>query len=99
VGNVTFANSPIVPDTTNSAGRYLMDSFTVDVADGAVTIAYGAVVYQASGGQLFWMENGSDAINNALGSFGSVFGGQLQQQTLPLGSDAKKAAVAKTGKH
>jgi hypothetical protein len=99
VENVTFANSPIVPDTTNSAGRYLMDSFTVDVGDGAVTITYGAVVYQASGGQLFWMENGSDAINGGLGSLGSVFGGQLQQQTLPLGADAKRAAAAKRGKH
>jgi hypothetical protein len=100
VENITFGSSPIVPDTTNSAGRYLMDSFTVDAGDGAVTIPYGAVVYQASGGQLFWMENGSDSINNSLGSFGSVFGGQLQQQqVLPLGADAKKAAAAKTGKH
>jgi len=99
VENVTFASSPIVPDTTNSAGRYLMDSFTVDVGDGAVTIAYGAVVYQASGGQLFWMENGSDAINGGVLSPGSVFGGQLQQQVLPLGADARKAAAAKTGKH
>ncbi len=99
VENLTFASSPIVPDTTNSAGRYLMDSFIVDAGDGAVTIAYGAVVYQASGGQLFWMENGSDAINGGLGSFGSVFGGQLQQQALPLGADAKKAAAPKTQKH
>jgi hypothetical protein len=91
----TFS-SPIAPDTTNSAGRYLMDTFTVDVADGTSTIDYGAIVYQASGGQLFWMENGGDAINSD--SAGSVFSGQLQQQTLPLGGDAKKAAAKTTQK-
>jgi hypothetical protein len=91
----TFS-SPITPDTTNNAGRFLMDSFTVDVADGTSTIDYGAVLYQASGGQLFWMENGGDAINAE--TSGSVFSGQIQQQTLPLGAAAKKAAVKQTQK-
>ena len=39
-----------------------------------------------------WMEDGADGQ-------ASVFGGQLQQQALPLGADARKAAAAKTAKH
>jgi hypothetical protein len=89
----TFS-SPFNLDITNSAGRYLMNSFTVDVGDGAFQIPYGAIVYQASGGQLFWMENGGDQFNSTLAE--SVFGGQIQQQVLPLGADAKKAAVKTT---
>jgi hypothetical protein len=89
----TFS-SPFSLDTTNSAGRYLMNSFTVDVGDGAFQIPYGAIIYQASGGQLFWMENGGDQFNTNIAE--SVFGGQIQQQVLPLGADARKAAVKAT---
>jgi hypothetical protein len=55
-------------------------------------VNYQAVVYQASGGQLFWMENGADG--NA-----SVFGGQIQGQTLPVPLFVKPAVVNKTQKH
>jgi hypothetical protein len=57
--------------------------------DGAATINYQAVIYQANGGQLFWMENAADGNN-------SVFSGQIQQQTIPLGAAAKKTAASKT---
>jgi hypothetical protein len=67
------------------------------VGDGAATIPYdGAIVYQASGQQLFWMENQSDEFNGLIG--GSIFSGQIQQQTLPLGADAKKASAKQTQK-
>src|ERR1700722_4521493 len=82
--------SPIMPDTTN-LGRYEISPFSVSVQTVTTPIPYLAIVYQASGGQLFWMEDGADGQ-------ASVFGGQLQQQVLPLGADAKKAAAAKTGK-
>jgi hypothetical protein len=82
--------STVAPDPTNP-GRFLVDPLTVIVADGVVTIPYQAVIYQASGGQLFWLENQGDAL-------GSVFSGQIQQQTLPLEADAKKASAKQTQK-
>ena len=88
----TTFNSTVAADTITNVGRYLLDPFTMIVADGAATINYQAVVYQASGGQLFWMENGADG--NA-----SVFGGQIQQQTLPVPLFVKPAVVNKTQKH
>ena len=84
--------SPITPDTAN-LGRYAISPFSVTVQTVTTPIPYLAVVYQASGGQLFWLEDGADGQT-------SVFGGQLQQQTLPLGAAAaKKAAAAKPQKH
>jgi hypothetical protein len=88
----TTFTSTLAPDTITNVGRYLLDPFTMIVADGAATINYQAVVYQASGGQLFWMENGADG--NA-----SVFGGQIQGQTLPVPLFVKAAVVNKTQKH
>jgi hypothetical protein len=88
--SATFTSS-LAPDP-NNPGRFLVDPLTVVVADGAITIPYQAVIYQANGGQLFWLENEGDGL-------GSVFSGQIQQQVLPLGADAKRAAAAKTGKH
>jgi hypothetical protein len=84
--------SPITPDAAN-LGRYQINPFSVTVQTVTTPIPYLAVAYQASGGQLFWLEDGADGQ-------ASVFGGQLQQQTLPLGAAAaKKAAVEKTQKH
>jgi hypothetical protein len=82
--------SPIMPDALN-LGRYEISPFSISVQTVTTPIPYLAIVYQASGGQLFWMEDGADGQ-------ASVFGGQLQQQALPLGADAKRAAAAKTGK-
>mgnify|MGYP001408566742 CR=1 FL=1 len=82
--------SPIIPDAAN-LGRYEISPFSVTVQTVTTPIPYLAVVYQASGGQLFWMEDGADGQ-------ASVFGGQLQQQALPLGADAKRAAAAKAAK-
>jgi len=83
--------SPIMPDAAN-LGRYEISPFSISVQTVTTPIPYLATVYQASGGQLFWMEDGADGQ-------ASVFGGQLQQQALPLGADARKAAAAKTAKH
>jgi len=69
----------------------LLDPIDVIVGDGAATITYQAVVYQANGGQLFWLENAAD-MND------SVFTGLIQQQTLPLGAADRKAAVKKAQK-
>lgn len=83
---ITFT-STINPDPANP-GRYLLDPFTVIVGSG---VDYQAVVYQASGGQLFWLEGAGDTFNADTG--GSVFSGQIQQQTtLPI-ENAKKAAA------
>jgi hypothetical protein len=80
----TTFTSTTTPDSANP-GRYLLDPFTMIVGDGAATLNFQAVIYQASGEQLFWLENGAD--DNA-----SVFGGQIQQQTLPLPLAVKAAA-------
>jgi len=91
VDSSTTFTSTLAPDLANP-GRFLVDPLTVVVGDGAVTIPYQAVIYQASGGQLFWLENQGDTL-------GSVFSGQIQQQTtLPIAADAKKAAAKTTQK-
>jgi hypothetical protein len=90
VNSGTSFTSTLVSDGL-AQGRYLLDPINVIVGDGAATITYQAVVYQANGGQLFWLENAAD-MND------SVFTGQIQQQTLPLGAAARKAAVKKTQK-
>jgi hypothetical protein len=96
VNTGTTFTSTIAPDLNNQ-GRYLLNPFSMIVGDGAATIPYdGAIVYQASGQQLFWMENQSDEFNGLIG--GSIFSGQIQQQTLPLGADAKKASAKQTQK-
>jgi hypothetical protein len=91
VNSSTTFSSTLAPDQGNP-GRFLVNQFSMVVGDGAITIPYQAVIYQASGGQLFWLENQGDGL-------GSVFSGQIQQQaTLPLGAAAVKAAAKKTQK-
>src|SRR5580700_75131 len=86
----TTFTSTIAPDLNNQ-GRYLLSSFSMIVGDGAADIPYGgSVIYQASGQQLFWMENGSDGFNALIG--GSAFSGPIEQQTRPLIPAAKPAA-------
>ncbi len=77
--------SPITPDAAN-LGRYEINPFSVTVQTVTTPIPYLAVAYQASAGQLFWLEDGADGQS-------SVFSGQIQQQSLPLGAAAKKAAA------
>jgi hypothetical protein len=86
---MSFA-TPITPDPVNMGiGRYTISPFSMTnvSSSGAipVTIPYDANVYQASGGQLFWIEDGADGLT-------SVFGGQLQQQgTIGVTAAKKKA--------
>ena len=84
--NVTFS-APITPDAVNTGiGHYAISPFTVGNGGATpVSIPYSANVYQASAGQLFWIEDGADGLN-------SVFGGQLQQQgTIGVAAAKKKA--------
>jgi hypothetical protein len=90
VNSGTSFTSTLVSDGL-AQGRYLLDPLSVIVGDGAATITYQAVVYQANGGQLFWLENAADGND-------SVFTGLIQQQTLPLGAADRKAVVKKTQK-
>jgi hypothetical protein len=69
-----------VPDPV-SAGRYTM---TLDVTAAADPLDFTTVIYQASGGQLIWIDENADGA--------SVFLGPLQQQ----GSLASLPAVRKT---
>src|SRR6202044_784465 len=80
--SVTFSGATITADATN-AGRFTITPITVpaDALAGG-TISYSASVYQASSGQLFWIEDGSDGLS-------SVFGGQIQA-TSTLGAAAAK---------
>jgi hypothetical protein len=90
VNTGTTFSSTIAPDLNNQ-GRYLLNPFSMIVDDGGATIPYdGAIIYQASGQQLFWMENQSDEFNGLIG--GSMFSGQIQQQASPVISPAKVAA-------
>jgi len=82
VDSVTFSGATITADATN-AGRFTITPITVpanQVAGG--TISYSASVYQASSGQLFWIEDGADGLS-------SVFGGQIQA-TSAIGAAAAK---------
>jgi hypothetical protein len=76
-------SAPITPDATN-AGRYQISPFTVTVtgSGGSMMIPEIANAYEASGTQLFWIEDGADGQ-------ASVFGGQIQA-TSTLGAAAAK---------
>jgi len=84
VDTATFS-APITPDTTNTAGRFEINPFTVTVnGNGApISIPDMANAYQASGAQLFWIEDGADLQS-------SVFGGQIQQESALGAAAAKK---------
>jgi hypothetical protein len=80
--SVTFS-APVAADSSNP-GRFIITPFTVTITNGAGgTIPYTANVYEASSGQLFWIEDGADGLS-------SVFGGQIQQESALGGAAAKK---------
>jgi len=70
-----------------TAGRYTIPLAATVVSGSPVTL--DAVIYQASGGQLFWV--GADTAD--------VFLGSLEQQGSLTGLPAVKKAVAKTNRH
>ena len=86
LGTVDTASfsAPITADATN-AGRYEITPFTVTVnGNGApIMIPDMANAYEASGAQLFWIEDGADAQP-------SVFGGQIQAASTLGAAAAKK---------
>jgi hypothetical protein len=84
----TFSG-PVVPDLSNP-GRYTIGSaasgsFFVTVPNEWGLNYYGGAAYQANGGQLFWVDEGS--LNIWLGT--------LQQQTLAPGSSAERRMATK----
>jgi hypothetical protein len=74
------------PDKT-SAGRYTMKLGVTVSADPA---SYTTVIYQADGGQLFWLDENADG--------NSVFLGALQQQGLLTGLPGAQKTAAKKNK-
>ena len=81
---VTFTGT-FVPDGAN-VGRYTLSGGGDLVINlGSDTGDFSAVAYQASGGQLLWIENDDD--ND------SIFGGSIQLQNLPAPTVVKKAAA------
>lgn len=65
-----------------NAGRYTMTPFALSILGGE-TFNMDVVIYEASGGQLLWMEE--DAAR--------LFGGTIQQANLPVPAVKKKAAA------
>ena len=83
--NVTYSWTA-VPDVEN-VGRYTIgppNPLAIDFG-GNVIDGYAVVIYQASAGQLLWVQEQNDG--------DSMFGGSLQQQTLPVTVAVKKAAA------
>src|SRR5579872_1210660 len=64
------------PDPLN-AGRY---TITLNVTAGGASVPFQVVIYQASGGELFWIDEDTSVTypNNQIGT--SLFSGSLQQQ-------------------
>ncbi|MGA8060847.1 MAG: hypothetical protein WB951_01470 [Candidatus Sulfotelmatobacter sp.] len=86
---VTFSGTPFAD--TNNVGRYTMLSTNavpnpLDVTINAATTGFDVVIYQASGGQLFWLDEDTNG----------VFLGSLQQQGSFTGlPTARKASKTK----
>lgn len=83
VPNATFTGT-VVADTVNT-GRYTIDPFGIsDAADDFGTYDLSATLYQAEGGQLFWIDMNEDTVG--LGSW----------ETQPAASSDARKAQAKT---
>jgi hypothetical protein len=88
---VSFSGTA-APDPIN-AGRYTIP-LTVSAAGSLVT--FQVVIYQATGGQLFWVDEDTDATYAYDQVTADVFSGSLQQQVLLTGPPAAKKAAART---
>jgi hypothetical protein len=85
-GTVTFNATPSLPD---SDGRYFINPLVVETGPDTTFNLSDVAAYQASGGQLFWVDTQE----------GTYFLGSLEQGTAPA-SDARKAqAKASVKKH
>ena len=84
-----------VPDSGN-AGRY---TIPLTVTAGGSSQTFQAVIYQASGEQLFWLDEDyfSTYTNDQDGS--DVFSGSLQQQGSLSGLPAAREAMGKPKQH
>ncbi len=81
------------PDPLN-AGRY---TISLNVTAGGASVPFQVVIYQASGGQLFWMDEDTSITypNDQIGS--DVFNGSIQQQGSLTSIPAARRPVAKPG--
>lgn len=92
---VPFSGTAI-PDPLN-AGRY---TISLSVTAGGASVPFQVVIYQASGGQLFWMDEDTSVTypNDQVGS--DVFSGSLQQQgslaSLPTARITGRSNIATT---
>jgi len=93
----TFSGTPLA-DTTN-VGRYTLlrtnptpNPLAITVGDNSA-VPFNVVIYQASGGQLFWLNEDYDQASD---NFYSVFLGSLQQQGSLTGLPAAKRGLAKS---
>jgi hypothetical protein len=75
-----FSGTPL-PDPSN-VGRYTMFSSPLEITISGTATDFNVVIYQASGGQLFWLDEDSF----------SVFLGSLQQQGSLSGLPAARKA-------
>jgi len=91
----TFSGNPTDPGSTFSGtatpdgahpGRYTMFASPLAITAGGSTLDFQVVVYQASGGQLFWLDE--DVLSLSLGP--------LEQQGSLTGLPAGKRAAART---
>ncbi|MGO9088374.1 MAG: hypothetical protein ACLQBK_24475 [Candidatus Sulfotelmatobacter sp.] len=80
------------PDLANP-GRYTVP-LTITAAGSLVP--FQTVIYQASGGQLFWVEEDAEATTPNLQVYSSVFSGSLQQQGSLTGLPAVRRAASKS---
>jgi hypothetical protein len=85
-GTVTYSATPSLPDAD---GRYSINPLVVETGPDTTANLSDVAVYQASGGQLYWVETEE----------GTYFLGALEQGTAPA-SDARKAqAKSSVKKH
>jgi hypothetical protein len=82
----------VTPDPSNP-GRY---TIPLNVTAGGSSIPFQVVIYQASGGQLFWIDEDTTVTytNDQIGT--SLWSGSLQQQGALTGLPAARRPVAKS---
>jgi hypothetical protein len=89
--SVPFSGT-VTPDPLN-AGRY---TIPLDVTAGGSSVPFQVVIYQANGGQLFWIDEDTTVTypNDQIGN--DLFSGSLQQQGSLTGLPAASRPAVKT---
>jgi hypothetical protein len=88
VPNATFSGSPVAdPD---NLGRYTIDPFTVSDATSDFTYGMFTTLYQAEGGQLFWIDMDSDPTDIFVGSWETQASSSSDAKKVQAKSNIKK---------